>query len=231
MTAVAGDVSLSALECASGPETRRRVNLTLFNAGDEAATFTVSAVSAAADPGTGSTEQALRGTREVPRPVQRPPARHAPGLPGRRRLVPDHGRPAVPRLRLHRPTRETPRRPPVRDLPGAARPLTSALPAACPAAIPTPAGAGLSGPRSSFRDGRSRASLPDARPLGLGRHHRRAPRAAERGVELGEVRERAEDAVPAGAVRVGVEPDRGAPRRGCCSARRPRSSGRSAGPG
>ena len=32
-TAVAGDVSLSALECASGPEARRRVNLTLFNAG------------------------------------------------------------------------------------------------------------------------------------------------------------------------------------------------------
>ena len=42
-TAVAGDVSLSALECASGPEARRRVNLTLFNAGTETATFGVSA--------------------------------------------------------------------------------------------------------------------------------------------------------------------------------------------
>jgi hypothetical protein len=57
MTAVAGDVSLSALECAGGPEARRRVNLTLFNAGDEAATFTVSAVSAGANPGKGDTEQ------------------------------------------------------------------------------------------------------------------------------------------------------------------------------
>lgn len=44
-TAVAGDVSLSALECASGPEGRRRVNLTLFNAGSELATFRVVTVS------------------------------------------------------------------------------------------------------------------------------------------------------------------------------------------
>jgi len=46
MTAVAGDVSLSSVECASGPEARRRVNLTLFNAGDAWARFRVSAVSA-----------------------------------------------------------------------------------------------------------------------------------------------------------------------------------------
>lgn len=51
MTAVAGDVSLSASECAEGATNRRRVNLTLFNAGDTAATFRVSAVSATAGPG------------------------------------------------------------------------------------------------------------------------------------------------------------------------------------
>ncbi len=51
MTAVAGDVSLSASECAEGATNRRRVNLTLFNAGDSAATFRVSAVSATAGPG------------------------------------------------------------------------------------------------------------------------------------------------------------------------------------
>ncbi|HMM34669.1 MAG TPA: hypothetical protein PKA62_08035, partial [Thermoanaerobaculia bacterium] len=51
MTAVAGDVSLSASECAEGATNRRRVNLTLFNAGDAAATFRVSAVSATSGPG------------------------------------------------------------------------------------------------------------------------------------------------------------------------------------
>ena len=56
-TAVAGDVSLSALECASGPEARRRVNLTLFNAGSHAATFHVSAVSVASGPGGASPVQ------------------------------------------------------------------------------------------------------------------------------------------------------------------------------
>lgn len=56
-TAVAGDVSLSALECASGPEARRRVNLTLFNAGTEAATFRVSALSVASGPGGSTPEQ------------------------------------------------------------------------------------------------------------------------------------------------------------------------------
>ena len=56
-TAVAGDVSLSELECASGPEARRRVNLTLFNAGSQSATFRVSAVSVASGPGGGSPEQ------------------------------------------------------------------------------------------------------------------------------------------------------------------------------
>lgn len=56
-TAVAGDVSLSTLECASGPEARRRVNLTLFNAGTEAATFRVSALSVASGPGGSSPER------------------------------------------------------------------------------------------------------------------------------------------------------------------------------
>jgi hypothetical protein len=51
MTAVAGDVSLSASECAAAPEARRRVNLTLFNAGGSMATFKVSSVSAGAAPG------------------------------------------------------------------------------------------------------------------------------------------------------------------------------------
>ncbi len=40
-TAVAGDVSLTPSECAGSPENRRRVNLTLFNAGEEEATFVV----------------------------------------------------------------------------------------------------------------------------------------------------------------------------------------------
>ena len=61
-TAVAGDVSLSALECASGPEARRRVNITLFNAGTESATFGVSATSAMTGPGGGGPEYAY----EVP---------------------------------------------------------------------------------------------------------------------------------------------------------------------
>ena len=56
-TAVAGDVSLSALECASGPEARRRVNLTLFNAGSQSATFRVSAVSVGGGPGGASPER------------------------------------------------------------------------------------------------------------------------------------------------------------------------------
>lgn len=44
-TAVAGDVSLSVSECGGAPEARRRVNLTLFNAGSELATFRVVTVS------------------------------------------------------------------------------------------------------------------------------------------------------------------------------------------
>jgi hypothetical protein len=56
MTAVAGDVSLSALECASGPEARRRVNLTLFNAGDATASFRVTATGTEAGPGGSPTE-------------------------------------------------------------------------------------------------------------------------------------------------------------------------------
>ncbi|MHB1044538.1 MAG: hypothetical protein ACYC4P_00865 [Thermoanaerobaculia bacterium] len=57
MTAIAGDVSLSASECAEGATNRRRVNLTLFNAGDAAATFRVSAVSATAGPGGPASEK------------------------------------------------------------------------------------------------------------------------------------------------------------------------------
>lgn len=56
-TAVAGDVSLAASECAEGATNRRRVNLTLFNGGSAAATFRVSAVSAAAGPGAPSEEK------------------------------------------------------------------------------------------------------------------------------------------------------------------------------
>lgn len=50
-TAVAGDVSLSPSECAAGPEARRRVNLTLFNAGDAKATFQVVGVTVVPGPG------------------------------------------------------------------------------------------------------------------------------------------------------------------------------------
>ena len=50
-TAVAGDVSLTPTECAGGPEVRRRMNLTLFNAGDAEATFVV--VGKALQPGPG----------------------------------------------------------------------------------------------------------------------------------------------------------------------------------
>lgn len=45
VTAVAGDVSLSASECAGSGDARRRVNLTLFNAGTQPARFVVSASS------------------------------------------------------------------------------------------------------------------------------------------------------------------------------------------
>lgn len=57
MTAVAGDVSLSASECADGATSRRRVNLTLFNAGEADATFHVSTVSAMTGPGLPSMER------------------------------------------------------------------------------------------------------------------------------------------------------------------------------
>ena len=53
MTAVAGDVSLSASECGAGPEARRRVNLTLFNAGEATARFEVTTVAPGAAPGAG----------------------------------------------------------------------------------------------------------------------------------------------------------------------------------
>lgn len=49
-TAVAGDVTLSASECAGAPEARRRVNLTLFNAGTELATFRVIAIAGSGGP-------------------------------------------------------------------------------------------------------------------------------------------------------------------------------------
>lgn len=51
MTAVAGDVTLSALECASGPEARRRVNLTIWNAGNATGTFTVTGGGSGNGPG------------------------------------------------------------------------------------------------------------------------------------------------------------------------------------
>ena len=50
-TAVAGDVSLTPTECSGPVESRRRVNLTIFNAGDEAATFTVAGAAVSAGPG------------------------------------------------------------------------------------------------------------------------------------------------------------------------------------
>jgi len=56
MAAVAGDVSLSALECASGPEARRRVNLTIWNAGSAEGSFTVRGAGAETGPGGSVTE-------------------------------------------------------------------------------------------------------------------------------------------------------------------------------
>ena len=56
MTAVAGDVTLSASECAAGPEARRRVNLTLFNSGGETATFNVAGTGTGSGPGGSVTE-------------------------------------------------------------------------------------------------------------------------------------------------------------------------------
>lgn len=53
-TAVAGDVSLTPSECAGTPEQRRRVNLTLFNAGDVTATFTVVGAVVGTGPGGGA---------------------------------------------------------------------------------------------------------------------------------------------------------------------------------
>lgn len=50
-TAVAGDVSLSPSECTAGPEARRRVNITFFNAGDADATFEVVGVTVVPGPG------------------------------------------------------------------------------------------------------------------------------------------------------------------------------------
>lgn len=43
MTAVAGDISFSSEECGEQATVRRRINLTLFNSGDRAATFVVAA--------------------------------------------------------------------------------------------------------------------------------------------------------------------------------------------
>lgn len=50
-TAVAGDVSLTPTECAGSPDARRRVNLTLFNAGPDEATFVVVGKAVVAGPG------------------------------------------------------------------------------------------------------------------------------------------------------------------------------------
>ncbi len=172
-TAVAGDVSLSALECASGPEARRRVNLTLFNAGTEAATFRVSAVSVMTGPGGGSPPEQVY---EVPAKslVQFNALSLAgpPRLRRRRRLVPDHRRPAVPRLRLHGPPREPARGPALRDLPRARRPLTHARGA--PRRIPAPprTGAGIAGPRSRLRRSRRPAPRRGTRRRGSSRLRR-----------------------------------------------------------
>ena len=54
------------IECASGPEARRRVNLTLFNAGTETATFSVSAISVTAGPGGGSPPERRTRSRRSP---------------------------------------------------------------------------------------------------------------------------------------------------------------------
>lgn len=51
LTAVAGDVSLTPTECSGPAEARRRVNLTVFNAGETAATFTVVGTAVASGPG------------------------------------------------------------------------------------------------------------------------------------------------------------------------------------
>ena len=50
-TALAGDVSLTSAECSGPAESRRRVNLTIFNAGDEQGTFTVAGTAVSAGPG------------------------------------------------------------------------------------------------------------------------------------------------------------------------------------
>ncbi|MFN7986384.1 MAG: hypothetical protein U0529_02865 [Thermoanaerobaculia bacterium] len=54
---VAGDVSLTPTECSGAPETRRRVNLTLFNAGETSATFEVVGKAVGAGPGGDSPSQ------------------------------------------------------------------------------------------------------------------------------------------------------------------------------
>jgi hypothetical protein len=50
MTAVAGDISFSADECGETPSVRRRVNLTVFNAGAAPASFTLDAPNGTGDP-------------------------------------------------------------------------------------------------------------------------------------------------------------------------------------
>lgn len=50
-TALAGDVSLTPAECSGPVESRRRVNLTIFNAGDEPGTYTVAGTAVSAGPG------------------------------------------------------------------------------------------------------------------------------------------------------------------------------------
>jgi hypothetical protein len=51
LTAVAGDVALTPTECSGPAESRRRVNLTIFNAGEKGATFTVVGTAVSAGPG------------------------------------------------------------------------------------------------------------------------------------------------------------------------------------
>ena len=91
---------------------------------------------------------------------------------GRRRLVPDHRRPAVPRLRLHGPAREPARRPALRDLPRARRPLTR-LPRRASPRLPSPE-RGPASPAPALRFG-------GRRPLGPTRCSADRPRASPSG--------------------------------------------------
>ena len=121
------------------------------------------------EPGSG-----VPGPGDVARPVQRALPRRPSGLRGRRRLVPDHWRPAVPRLHLDRSPGEPPRRPAVRDLPGARRPLSRPRGATRRDSSSPRTGAGRPAPVSVARP--ARVSPTGRRPQG----RRRARKGEER---------------------------------------------------